>query len=182
MLLERASARKMPLSAYLNAVFDELLALKKEVVQKAEEVVQKAEKGVAIENPKPTDFKYWKEEEVVGFVLELPFDYEIDRVETKGWIGHLAISKNWKLSLFPFKKPFYLFEAFASGNHLYPVLYKAVDIAEERENVGYKETKIVFPKYDIEYINGVGWRWKTKDKNGKRFLNLQIEKYRPRLR
>ena len=34
MLLERASARKMALSAYINVVFDELL--KKEVVQKAE--------------------------------------------------------------------------------------------------------------------------------------------------
>jgi len=55
MLLERASARKMPLSAYINVVFDELLALKKEVVQKAE-------KGVVLDkvsvSPMPPAKKY----------------------------------------------------------------------------------------------------------------------------
>jgi len=158
MLLERASARKMALSAYINVVFDELLALKKEVVQKAEN-------GAVIENkPKPTNIKYWKEDEVVEFVLELPMDYEIDGVVTKGWNGQLAIPTNWHSHTFT--KPTYLLEAFASGNSAYPVLYRAVDIAEERERVGHRDTKIVFPKYGIEYINGVGWRWMTKDKSG----------------
>lgn len=157
MLLERASARKMALSAYINVLFDELLALK-------QEVVQKAEKGVAIENPKPTNFKYWKEEEVLEFVLELPKDYEIDGVVTTGWSGQFAIKTNWHSH--NFKEPFYLLEAFASGNSLHPILYKAVDIAEERERAGHRDTKIVFPKYGIEYVNGVGWRWQTKDKRG----------------
>lgn len=47
-LLERAAARKMPLNAYINVLFDEILSLKKEVVQKAE-------KGATIETTKKTN-------------------------------------------------------------------------------------------------------------------------------
>jgi len=60
-LLERASARRIALSAYVNVLLDELMATKKEVVQKAE-------KGAYIE--KPIDVLIFAPIERVGYPPE----------------------------------------------------------------------------------------------------------------
>lgn len=153
-LLKQAAENQRTISKHLEAVL-------KEYLKNSDKPQKKAEKGGEIftEATPPLKLKegFFKQEEVVRLLMKENQKGIANHrgINLQGWSDHFAIYKNKMLC-----------EAFASGNSAYPILYRVIDVAEVRERVGYGgDTKLVFPKYRIEYgaINGgIGKRWRFR--------------------